>query len=147
MERSEEGTEASSKGLRNVKCGSATRALEQIAGMRRWPLESWRTSTSTAFVRGTVKSLLVSSVRVRSSGNSTVTRTQSKRATKACTRILPEEFVNVTFRDLRALKTTARDSLAIESYGYFAQGVAACCGGEAGVSVAGTIESEQGDKD
>ncbi len=40
-------------------------------------------------VRRTVKSLLVSSVRVRSSGNSTVTRTQGKRTTKACTRILP----------------------------------------------------------
>ncbi len=59
----------------------------------------------------------------------------------------------MTFRDLYALKTTARDSLAIESYGYFAQRVTTLgtrlrvAVREAGVSVARTIESEQGDKD
>jgi hypothetical protein len=95
--KSFEGAKATiATGLRSEESNSGTGLSKSIRVICRWLPESERTSESKVIVLRVVKSFVVSSVRVKNSGNSMVTITHSSRKTTAGTINLP---INVRLPD------------------------------------------------
>lgn len=88
--KSFEGAKATfATGLISEESNSGAGLSKSISVICRWLPESERTSESTVIVLRIVKSFVVSSVRVKNSGNSMVTITHSSRTTTAGTINLP----------------------------------------------------------
>jgi len=89
MKSFEEAKATFATGPRSEESNSGAGLSKSVSVICRWWPESERTSESTVIVLRIVKSFVVSSVRVKNSGNSMVTITHSSRTTTAGTINLP----------------------------------------------------------